>query len=314
MKQELGRREFLLAGSSLLAVGPVRGKSEQKIEAPPNFRYGLNTGTLRGFQLGLADQIDLTARAGYAGIEPWVADISKYVETGGSLKDLRRRCRDAGLEVFSAIGFAPWIVDDDSQRAKGLEQMKRDMGLVSELGGTRIAAPPAGANRTEIRIDPARMGERYRAILEIGRETGVVPQLEIWGYSSNLSHMAEALAVAARAAHPDACILADVYHLYKGGSDPSSLKLLSRQAAHVFHMNDYPAVPDRQTITDAYRIWPGDGIAPMKQILGHLAANGCRLMLSLELFNTEYWKLPPAEMAGIGLAKMKSAVAAAGRA
>ena len=35
----------------------------------------------------------------------------------------------------------------------------------------------------------------------------------------------------------------------------------------------------------------------------------CRLFLSLELFNREYWKLPVDECARIGLAKMKAAVA-----
>jgi len=80
----------------------------------------------------------------------------------------------------------------------------------------------------------------------------------------------------------------------------------------VFHMNDYPAIPDRATIADAHRIWPGDGIAPLKELLGHLVANDCRLMLSLELFNAEYWKLPVAECASVGLTKMKAAVAQVG--
>jgi len=139
-----------------------------------------------------------------------------------------------------------------------------------------------------------------------------VPQLEIWGMSANLGNLADALAVAARTGHPDACILADVFHLYKGGSPPASLHLLARSAARVFHMNDYPAAPDRATITDAQRIWPGDGVAPLKEILGYLVANDCRLFLSVELFNPGYWKLPVAECARLGLAKMKAVVAAAG--
>jgi 2-keto-myo-inositol isomerase len=297
-----------------LAAGAAMALSRQPTASGQTgcFRFGLNTATLRGYQLGLAEQIEVAAKAGYDGIEPWLADIAKYADGGGSLKDLRQRCRDRGLEVYGAIGFAQWIVDDDAQRSKGVEQMKRDMALVAELGGSRIAAPPAGANRSDTRLDQVRMAERYRVILDAGGELGVVPQLEIWGASANLNHLADALAVAARAGHPNACVLADVYHLYKGGTAPSALRLLGRQAAHVFHMNDYPASPDRATITDAHRVWPGDGVAPLKEILGHLVANDCRLMLSLEVFNAEYWKSPVAETARIGLAKMKSSVNAAG--
>jgi sugar phosphate isomerase/epimerase len=308
MSSRSSRREFIrTVGIAPAFAASTTARQPAAAGLVKRFRFGLNTATLRGYKLGLAEQIDVAAAAGYEGVEPWVADIANYAEAGGSLKDLGRRCRDRGLEVCGAIGFAQWIVDDDALRAKGVEQMKRDMALVAELGGTRIAAPPAGANRTAVRLDHDRMAERYRVILEAGGDAGVVPQLEIWGHSTNLHHLADGLSVAARTGHPDASILADVYHIYKGGTPPAALLLLGRRAAHVFHLNDYPAAPAREAITDAHRVWPGDGIAPIREMLGYLAENDCRLMLSLELFNAEYWKMPAAEMARTGLARMKSA-------
>ena len=107
-------------------------------------------------------------------------------------------------------------------------------------------------------------------------------------------------------------MLADVFHMYRGGSDPASLGVLGRSAVHCFHMNDYPANPPRDALKDSDRLWPGDGIAPFKPILGALADNHCQVMLSLELFNPEYDKLPALEAAKTGLAKMKAVVAAAG--
>ena len=53
---------------------------------------------------------------------------------------------------------------------------------------------------------------------------------------------------------------------------------------------------------------PGDGIAPITQILRDLCAAGNRAILSLELFNPDYWKQDPLAVAKIGLAKMKAAV------
>ena len=53
---------------------------------------------------------------------------------------------------------------------------------------------------------------------------------------------------------------------------------------------------------------PGDGIAPIPQILGDVYANGCRAMLSLELFNPDYWKQDALAVAKLGLAKMKAVV------
>ena len=57
--------------------------------------------------------------------------------------------------------------------------MKRDMDLVARIGGLRIAAPPVGAY--EPPMDLAKIAERYRRLLELGRQMGVVPQLELWG-------------------------------------------------------------------------------------------------------------------------------------
>jgi 2-keto-myo-inositol isomerase len=314
MPNESTRRQLLAGAGGLVAAATGAGAAARPGggERAYRFRYCLNTGTIRGQKLDLVGEIDTTVKAGYDGIEPWTGTIHRYVESGGSLKDIRKRCEDLGLKVVSGIGFAKWIVDDDAQRAKGVEQLKRDMDTLAQIGGTHIAAPPAGANRPGTTLDLDKAAERYRAILEAGRKIGVIPQLETWGPSANLSRLSEALYVAARAGHPDACILADVYHMYKGGTKPDVLKLLARDAVHCFHMNDYPADPPRETIGDADRIWPGDGVAPLKQILTHLADNHCDVMLSLELFNREYWKLPAPQAARTGLDKMKAAVRAAG--
>lgn len=305
----MDRRRLLTSAGALAAL--ATGSQAAPAPAPKpagRFRCGLNSGTLRGFKLNLAQQVELAAKAGYDGLEPWLSDVTAHARTG-SLKDLGKRCADLGLAIYGGIGFASWIVDDEAQRGRGLAQLEKEMGLLAELGGTHIACPPAGATKPNQRLEPAKMAERYRAALELGRKTGVVPELEIWGFSANVGTLAEALQIAALAAHPDACVLPDVFHLFKGGTDPAAVKLLSRSAVKAFHLNDYPQTAERATAGDAMRIWPGDGVAPLTDMLGSLAANGCDVMLSLELFNADYWKLPAEEAARIGLAKMKAVVA-----
>jgi sugar phosphate isomerase/epimerase len=266
--------------------------------------------TIREHKLSLVEKIDLAAKAGYDAIEPWMGDLQQYADGGGNLDDLRKRIADQGLTVESAIGFARWIVDDDAERAKGLEAARRDMDLLKRIGGARIAAPPSGATN-EPRLDLLKMAERYRALLEVGQEIGVTPQLEVWGFSKNLSRLGETTFVAIESGHPAACILPDVYHIYKGGSAFEGLSLLSGNAIHVFHMNDYPEQPPRAEIADAHRVYPGDGVAPLPHILRLLFANGFRGALSLELFNRDYWRQDPMLVAKTGLEKMQASVAKA---
>ena len=140
-----------------------------------------------------------------------------------------------------------------------LEQAKRDLDVVAQIGGKRLAAPPAGATK-EPGLDLHKAAERYRALLELGDQAGVVPELELWGFSKNIRHLSEAIFVALEAHHPKACVLADIFHLYKGGSGFDGLRLLSGEALQVVHMNDYPADPGPDEIADAFRVFPGDGV------------------------------------------------------
>jgi 2-keto-myo-inositol isomerase len=307
----LNRREALTSlgacAVSLPAIARAADKPAAASSPKEPFGYCFNTSTIRGQELGIIREVEIAAEAGYRGIEPWMGTLEKYVQAGGSLKDLGKKIADLGLSVESAIGFANWIVDDEEARKKGLEHAKRDMDVLVQLGGKRIAAPPAGATNVQL-TDLTRIGERYHALCEVGRQAGIIPQLEVWGFSKTLSKLAETMFAAISSGHPDACVLPDIYHLHKGGSAFDSLKLLGGQGIHVFHVNDYPATPDRATITDADRVYPGDGIAPTSMILQTLYRNGFRGMLSLELFNRDYWKQDPLVVAKTGLQKIRETV------
>ena len=304
----INRRQLLALGAGSAAATVAAPARANATASNSQFTYCFNTSTIRGQELSLVEEIEIAAKAGYDGIEPWLRKINKHKESGGSLKDLGKRIKDLGLKVESAIGFAQWIVDDDAQRTKGLEQAKRDLDVLKQIGGLRIAAPPAGAtNKAGLNLFAA--AERYAKLLELGEQMGVIPQVEVWGFSKNLSRLGETVFVAVESGHPQACVLPDVYHIFKGGSDFEGLNLLSGPTVQVFHMNDYPAEPSREKMNDADRVYPGDGVAPITKILKGLQAKGSPVALSLELFNPTYWKQDALEVAKTGLEKMKAAVA-----
>jgi 2-keto-myo-inositol isomerase len=307
MTPEPTRRDVLTAAGATLATAMAADAQVPTNRDP--FTYSLNTSTIRGQRIPIVDEVAIAARAGYQAIEPWMNELQTYVQGGGTLRDLGRRIQDAGLRVESAIGFAEWVVDDEARRRQGLENARRDMDMVRQIGGTRLAAPPVGAtNQADLNI--MRAAERYRALCEVGQAIGVSPQCEIWGFSRSLSRLGDAAFIAIESSHPRACILADVYHLHKGGSGFAGLKLLGGPSLQVFHMNDYPAMPGRAEITDAHRVYPGDGVAPLADILRDLRRIGFRGTLSLELFNPEYYRQDAFEVARTGLEKMRAVVAA----
>lgn len=309
------RRNFMaaaglgLAAAGCCGTGPCGGKGCASDAATRRWRFAINPPTIGTYKCSLKEQVRLAIAAGYDGIEPWLADIQK-AKDAGELADIRKMCVDGNLAVVNGIGFAHWSLPDAAARAKGMEEMKRDMALVSEMGGAYIAAPPFGLQKPgSPKIPLADFIDRYRAVLELGDKMGVTPILEFWGHSVNLSRLDEALYVMAACGHPKAAVLADVYHMYRGGSPYEGLRFLSPATLPVLHMNDVPAQPPREQLKDADRVWPGDGVAPWKKIFGFLNAGNLRPWLSLELFNKSYCTTTPLDTLKTGLAKMKRIVA-----
>jgi 2-keto-myo-inositol isomerase len=309
----MNRRQLLCASAATAAMGTtlmtdsVTQGALSSTMSEKSVRYCLNMSTIQGEKIDVQEQIQIAAKAGYTGVELWLRDIQRYLDAGGKLETLRKQIDDAGLTVESAIAFGQWLVDDDAAREKGLADCGRDMETIRALGGRRIAAPPTGMTKAPP-MDLDRAGERYYALLEIGKARECIPQIEVWGHSTNCYSLKQVLYICAAASHPDACILPDVYHLYKGGSDFDDIAMLAGKRVHAFHMNDYPVSPTRPEIKDEHRVYPGDGIAPMRHILRTMLENGFTGALSLELFNRNYWAQDPNVVAATGLAKMKAAV------
>ena len=285
---KISRRNLLLTGSSvaLSSVSSGWGAARETSKWTP-FRVSLNLGTLNSFRLSLEEEIDIAAQAGYSGIELWASKVQQFLEKGGKLSDVRKRIKDHGLIVECLITFFQWIIDDDTKRTTGIEQMKKNMDWALQLGTDRVAATSSGA--TDQRLDDFRvLGDRYRTILEIGDVVGVVPMLEIWGMSHTLGSLADALAIAAWTDHPNVEFLLDVYHLFRGGSPFEGLALLNGRKIGGFHVNDYPADPPREELEDHHRVYCGDGIAPLSMIFRLLRNIGYKGSLSFEVFNPTY--------------------------
>jgi len=267
------------------------------------FTFCLNTATIMGHKLGFVNELKTAAKAGFRSVEIWMNSLQQYLDSGGSIRDAAAIIGDLGLTIENCIGFSEWIVDDETRRNKAIEQLRREMDLLAGINCRRIAAPPMGATDGPV-LDLKTVAERYRNILELGAQKGVIPQLELWGFSNNLKHVSEVAYVAIESGHPAAKVLLDVFHIFKGGSSIDTLHIVNPSGMEIFHMNDYPANLPPSQITDADRIYPTDGVAPLERILLLLSKPSKPLVLSFEVFNEKYYKQDPLLVTKTALQKM----------
>jgi sugar phosphate isomerase/epimerase len=309
--QRISRRTMItqtgIAAVAAVAASQARAEpTSTPTDSLGGFKFSLNTATIRGQKLSLVEEIEITAKAGYHAIEPWLEELHREVTSSAKATEMKKRISDLGLIVPSAIGFADWISDDDARRAAGLEQWKRDADLVASVGGIRMAAPPMGAYN--VMLDLGSVAERYRKLLDISCPLGIVPELEMWGGAKTLSRMSQIAYVLVEVGHPQACGLLDIFHIFKGGSDFAGVRVFNGASLHVLHVNDYPAGVTREKANDSQRVYPGDGAAPIVTLLRDLQSIGYKGMLSLELFNRDYWKQDALTVARTGREKIQALV------
>lgn len=270
------------------------------------FSYCLNTSTIRNDSASVLDYIDIAADAGYAGIEPWVKEIDAFVAQGGTLAQIRDRAVQRNIQIVNLIAFFEWAAPEDDRRTKGHQEARRCFDMADALNCPYVAAAPFGIH--DRKLDLFAVAKRYAELLDLTGTYKAIPLLEFWGIAKTLGTMGEALFVAAECGRSGVQMLADVFHMYKGSGHHHGLEHLGPGRLGLVHVNDYPAQPGRNEIKDADRVYPGDGLAPWRQIVRDLKKVGYGGMLSLELFNAEYWAQESAAVAREGLAKLMACV------
>jgi sugar phosphate isomerase/epimerase len=141
------RRDILktaLSGAAVTSIG-IESLASKPKKSKHNFTFCLNTSTIRKQNIGLIAEIETAAKVGFDGIEIWMGTLEKFVKDGGKLSDVKKKSTDLGIVIEDSIGFAKWIVDDETERSKAMEQLKREMDMLAQIGCKRIAAPPFGA-------------------------------------------------------------------------------------------------------------------------------------------------------------------------
>lgn len=266
-------------------------------------KIAINTSTLLPFNLSCADQITVSANAGFQGIELWTRSIQSHLEGGGTLAQLKQLLADNNIDAFNGISFIGWADQSADERERAFEAAKVELDWLAQLGVPHIAAPVMG-NLDGITLDD--IACRFAKFYALCGQYGIVPMLEIWGHSTILSSVSRAAYALMESNVEKPLMLCDVYHAYRGGDTLEKLKLIGGGMLGLVHINDYPTSIPHQQITDADRVLPGEGDAPYPAIMQALRAVGYQGYLSLETFPKSYGDMTCDQAAAHAFACCKS--------
>jgi sugar phosphate isomerase/epimerase len=314
MGNALDRRTFLTATAAGFSAAALAGNTAAESPAPAKYQEGispwplaLNASTIR--PAAPMEKIAIAAKTGWDGLELWINDLEQLEEEGHNLKEVAKQMQDQGLYVPNIIGLWECMPETEEAFEASLEKTRERLRRSADIGSLFVAAIPS-PDRED--FDLAWGAECYRRLIEIGRaDYGITVAFEFVGFLKGVHRLGQAAAIALDANDPDACLICDTFHLWRGGSGFNGIRHLDPKFIADFHWNDIPAATVREEGGDADRVYPGDGHLPLHQLLRDLRDMGYSRALSLELFRRDHWESDLQEVAATGLRKMRENIAAA---
>ena len=263
-------------------------------------RLALNGATI--MHSPLADDLEIAAETGFTALEVWAGKLDAYLRER-SLEELGRRMR--------ALGVQPWCINsieditprDTLGRAEILDQLRRIAAIARAIGAPSIVVVPGrapeGFTRSAAIADAV---EVLRMMSDAAGDIGLA--FEFLGKPGcSVCTLDTAIEIVAAADRSNVGMVIDTFHFHAGGSRMADLARVPIDKLFVVHLNGCEDRP-KDELTDAHRLFPGEGVIPIVEILSALRTRGFDGTMSIEIFRPEYWKRDAREVARV--AKMKA--------
>jgi 2-keto-myo-inositol isomerase len=236
-------------------------------------RIGLNLVTIKGGREAdrLSQNLDCARRAGFQGVGLWVSTIEQWLTAGRSVEQLAREVNSRGLEVHE-LCFVPVL----NEAGKVADQRR-----VFEWAAA-LAAPAVICIYGRPDNPLPKVRDDWAAFVGQVEDLGVAAAFEFIGawkqYNSPLSAWEVIQAGPALGT-----MVFDTFHFWRGGCKLGQIGQVPAGRISLVHLNDVNDVP-REKAGDSDRTFPGEGVMPLKEILGKLFAGGFGGPLSVEIF------------------------------
>lgn len=245
----------------------------------------------------LETDIKAASAAGFELIELWASKLREFLKTK-TVADLKRLLDENNLEPYSinSIEHITFRSDEDYVQIKA--ECEEYSKIAGEINCPYVVVVPGKLpeNATEEEIidesvkvlnELADIAEKYK----VGLAFEFLGQTDCSVQTLDLDKK-----IIERVNRENVGLVIDTFHFYAGNSSFEAIETLDPQKLFIFHINDAEDLPKAE-LTDAHRLYPGEGILPIKEIKARLDKIGYDRMVSIEIFRPEYWDKDPFEVA-----------------
>lgn len=241
----------------------------------------------------------LTEKYGYDYIEIRLDMLNNYLSSK-SINDLldffsSSRVKPYALNAIEEINFC----DEAGFRRIG-EQVKRACALAEKINNPYLIVVPSFRNEIVKNISVSEIEEDSVTVLnklaDISEEFNVKIAFEPVGFKTcAVKSIKQAWDIVSKVNRDSVGLVIDAFnvYLYNGLKDINVLEEIDFNKIFVFHIDDCEGGIPLEDLQLNNRLWPGEGIIPLKELLNILHRKRFDKIASVELFRPEYWELTP---------------------
>ena len=249
----------------------------------------------------LPGDIQAASRTGYALIEIWAKKMEAFL-LKKSVRDLHGLFKKGKIKPL-AINSVEFVTFNSRwEKVNSMNLIQRYAEIADKLNCPYIVLVPSP--RPPDVTDQQIYEESVKVLREISnkfRNYKVKFAFEFLGFSwCSVSTLEQDFEIVKAVNRKNIGMVLDTFHFHAGGSTLDSIRKMDREKIYIFHINDAEDLP-QTNLQDAHRLYPGEGVIPLKEIISRLKEIHYDGPVSIEMFRPEYWTHPAEEVAKKGM-------------
>ncbi|MEW6227191.1 MAG: sugar phosphate isomerase/epimerase [Bacillota bacterium] len=245
----------------------------------------------------LPKDVEIARAAGYDALEIWGAKLREYLGSH-SLAELKALFETGGVRPYSINSIEFVTFKKGAEWEKIVDACHDYCRIAGTIGCPNIVVVPsprpAGVSDEEVARESVRA---LKELSEIADRYGVRLAFEFLGFDwCSVTTLRQCNEIVETVDRENVGMVLDSFHFFAGASELDSIDHVDPERVFIFHINDAEGIPRKQ-LQDANRLFPGDGVIPLKEIIRRLRRIGYDGVASVELFRPEYWEWDPLKLA-----------------
>jgi len=214
--------------------------------------------------------------------------------TKKDLEEIKKFLQDLSIQPIAMNSLERATLQDEMGRQEVLKRGETLCRYSSVLDCPILIVVPSflhdvlrKPSREEIKEDACAL---LAQLERIARPYGVKIAFEFLGFAnSSVNTLSFCYEIVEELDNPNIGLTIDTFHFFLSNEPISVLETVNPEKIFLIHVADVEGLP-RHQLTDANRVLPGDGVAPLKPFVRKVQEIGYQGVFSIELFNPMLWE------------------------